>query len=122
MGRLAFFVALIFACLSNTHAQWNIEDSHTTADLRGIDSHGIARLTGYVRLWESNRANSKPNIQIVHETPTTGVVDGDAGFGLVVAPFAMDLAISKAKNVGPATSWTAAKITSSCEKGTPDRS
>jgi L-2-hydroxycarboxylate dehydrogenase (NAD+) len=75
------------------------------ADLRGIDSHGIARLTGYVRLWEAKRANAKPDIKIVHETPSTGVIDGDAGLGLVVAPFAMDLAISKAKNVG--SGWIA---------------
>jgi L-2-hydroxycarboxylate dehydrogenase (NAD+) len=77
------------------------------ADLRGIDSHGIARLTGYVRLWEAKRANSKPDIQIVHETPSTGVVDGDSGLGLVVAPFAMDLAISKAKKVG--SGWIAVR-------------
>lgn len=78
-----------------------------SADLRGIDSHGIARLTGYVRLWEAKRANAKPDIQIVHETPTTGVVDGDGGLGLVVAPFAMDLAINKAKNVG--SGWIAVR-------------
>lgn len=77
------------------------------ADLRGIDSHGIARLTGYVRLWEAKRANSRPRIEIVHETPSTGVVDGDSGLGLVVAPFAMDLAIRKAKNVG--SGWIAVR-------------
>jgi L-2-hydroxycarboxylate dehydrogenase (NAD+) len=77
------------------------------ADLRGIDSHGIARLTGYVRLWEAGRANTNPNIQIVHETPSTGVVDGDSGLGLVVAPFAMDLAIRKAKNAG--SGWIAVR-------------
>src|SRR5450432_3476837 len=73
------------------------------ADLRGIDSHGVARLTGYVRLWEAKRANPKPNIRIIHETPSTAVVDGDAGLGLVVAPHAMDIAIAKAKQVG--TGW-----------------
>ena len=78
-----------------------------SADLRGIDSHGIARLTGYVRLWEARRANPKPDIRIVHETPSTGVVDGDGGLGLVVAPFAMDLAINKAKNVG--SGWIAVR-------------
>jgi L-2-hydroxycarboxylate dehydrogenase (NAD+) len=77
------------------------------ADLRGIDSHGIARLTGYVRLWEAKRANSTPDIRIVHETPSTGVVDGDGGFGLVVAPFAMDIAIRKAKNAG--SGWIAVR-------------
>lgn len=71
-----------------------------SADLRGVDSHGVARLSGYVRLWEKNRINAHPSIQLIHETPSTGVVDGDRGLGLVVAPFAMDIAIQKAKQVG----------------------
>ncbi|WP_183563394.1 Ldh family oxidoreductase [Mucilaginibacter sp. SP1R1] len=70
------------------------------SDLRGIDSHGVARLSGYVRLWEKKRINPRPNIQIVHETPTTATVDGDAGLGLVVAPFAMQVAIKKAELYG----------------------
>ena len=70
------------------------------SDLRGIDSHGLARLSGYVRLWEKGRINATPHIQIVHETPTTATVDGDAGLGLVVAPFAMKVAIEKAKIYG----------------------
>jgi LDH2 family malate/lactate/ureidoglycolate dehydrogenase len=57
-------------------------------------------LVGYVRLWEKKRINATPNIRIVHETPTTATVDGDAGLGLVVAPFAMKVAIEKAKIYG----------------------
>ena len=78
-----------------------------SADLRGVDSHGIARLSGYVRLWEVNRINANPNISIVHETPSTATVDGDKGLGLVVAPAAMQIAIDKAKNVG--TGWVSVK-------------
>ncbi len=78
-----------------------------SADMRGIDSHGIARLTGYVRLWEAGRVNAQPNIRVVHETPSTAVVDGDAGLGLVVAPFAMSIAIQKAKIAG--TGWVAVR-------------
>jgi len=70
------------------------------ADLRGIDSHGVARLVGYVRLWEKKRINTKPNITVAHETATTATVDGDAGLGLVVAPFAIQLAIKKAEQYG----------------------
>ncbi|MFT2007395.1 Ldh family oxidoreductase [Pontibacter sp. 13R65] len=77
------------------------------ADLRGVDSHGVARLSGYVRLWEAGRINVKPNIQVVHETPSTATVDGDAGLGLVVAPRAMDIAIAKAEKVG--TGWVSVK-------------
>lgn len=77
------------------------------ADLRGIDSHGIARLSGYVRLWEAKRINARPALRVVHETPSTAVVDGDAGLGLVVAPYAMKIAIEKAKQVG--TGWVAVR-------------
>ena len=73
------------------------------ADVRGIDSHGVARLSGYVRLWEAGRINSQPNISIKHETLSTAVIDGDAGLGLVVAPYAMQMAIDKAEKVG--TGW-----------------
>lgn len=71
-----------------------------SADLRGVDSHGVARLSGYIRLIDKGRVNVTPDVKIVHETPSTGVIDGDAGLGLVVGPEAMALAISKAKNVG----------------------
>jgi LDH2 family malate/lactate/ureidoglycolate dehydrogenase len=75
------------------------------ADLRGIDSHGVARLSGYVRLWEKERLNASPNPCIVHETPSTAVMDGDLGAGLMVAPEAMKVAIEKAKMAG--TGWVA---------------
>ncbi|HBH22374.1 MAG TPA: malate dehydrogenase [Cytophagales bacterium] len=78
-----------------------------SADLRGVDSHGVARLSGYVRLWEAGRINSSPNIKIVHETPSTAVIDGDSGLGLVVAPFAMDIAMEKAEKCG--TGWVSVK-------------
>ena len=77
------------------------------ADLRGIDSHGVARLSGYVRLWEVKRVNANPIIRIVHESPSTAVVDGDSGLGLVVAPRAMEIAIEKANKCG--TGWVAVK-------------
>lgn len=77
------------------------------ADLRGVDSHGVARLVGYVRLWDKKRINVKPKIRVVHETPSTAVVDGDAGLGLVVAPFAMRIAQEKAAYAG--TGWVSVR-------------
>ncbi len=90
-------------------------DNHATlasnalisADLRGVDSHGIARLSGYIRLWKQKRLNVTPNLHIVHETPSTAVLDGDLGVGLVVAQEAMKIAIDKAKIAG--TGWVAVK-------------
>lgn len=74
-----------------------------SADLRGVDSHGIARLSGYVRLWDAKRVNACPQIQLLHQTPSTATVDGDSGLGLVIAPKSMQIAIDKAKQVG--TGW-----------------
>lgn len=78
-----------------------------SADLRGVDSHGVARLVGYLRLWEAGRVNPRPNIKVVHETPSTAVIDGDSGLGLAVAPVAMQKAIEKAQIAG--TGWVAVR-------------
>lgn len=76
-----------------------------SADLRGIDSHGVARLPGYVRLYDNGRLNPKPQVKIIHESPSTATLDGDRGLGLVVAPKAMQIAIEKAKIAG--SGWVA---------------
>jgi len=78
-----------------------------SADLRGIDSHGVARLIGYVRLWKKERINPRPEIRVVHETPGTATIDGDRGLGLVTAPHAMRIAMEKAESCG--TGWVAVK-------------
>ncbi len=77
------------------------------ADLRGVDSHGVARLSGYVRLWEKNRLNASPQMKIAHETPSTAVLDANLALGLVSAPEAMRIAMKKAKDVG--SGWVAVK-------------
>lgn len=78
-----------------------------SADLRGVDSHGIARLSGYWRLYEAGRIDPRAEVKIVHETPGTATVDGGKGLGLVVAPKAMEIALAKAEAVG--TGWVAVK-------------
>lgn len=100
-SSLRKFTEEIFAAIgcSTEHAVL-AADVLLLSDLRGIDSHGVARLTGYVRLWEQKRINARPNITIVHQTATTATVDGDAGLGLVVAPFAMKLAMQMAEQYG----------------------
>ena len=102
--RLQTFTEAVFLKMgcSPSHAKM-ATDALLAADLRGIDSHGVARLSGYLRLWEAGRINSSPSIRIIHETPSTAVLDGDSGLGLVVAQEAMDIAIKKARDVG--TGW-----------------
>lgn len=70
------------------------------ADLRGIDSHGVARLRTYVDMFTIGRINPKPNIRIVRERKSVATVDGDSGLGLVVGPRANEIAMDKASKYG----------------------
>lgn len=70
------------------------------ADLRGIDSHGVARLHTYVDMLELGRINPRPNVRIVRESASTATVDGDNGLGLVVGPRANAIAHDKAAAAG----------------------
>lgn len=83
------------------------------AEIRGFATHGVIRLGDYYKLWEAGRINIKPIVKIVHETPSTAVVDGDGTIGMIPAKFSMELAINKAKQVG--TGWVATK--NSCNFG-----
>ena len=70
------------------------------ADLRGIDSHGVARLHSYFEMLTEGGINPKPQIEIVRSTPSTATVDGDNGLGLVVGSKANRIAMELAENVG----------------------
>lgn len=73
------------------------------SDLRGIDSHGVARLHTYFDMLSLGRINPRPSIRILRESPSTATVDGDNGLGLVVGPAANRIAMDKADGAG--TGW-----------------
>ena len=107
-SRLRTFTEQIFVAIGCSQTDASLAaDVLVSADLRGVDSHGVARLPGYVRLYDIGRLNPQPRIQVVHETPSTAVVDGDRGLGLVVGPWAMNVAIEKARVAG--TGWVAVR-------------
>ncbi len=70
------------------------------SDLRGIDSHGVARLHTYFDMLTLGKINPKPNITIVRERKSVCTVDGDNGLGLVVGPKANEIAMDKADEHG----------------------
>ncbi|HEX8765298.1 MAG TPA: Ldh family oxidoreductase [Candidatus Acidoferrum sp.] len=70
------------------------------ADLRGIDSHGVARMYSYFGMLSEGHINPKPKIKIVRSTASTATVDGDNGLGLVVGPQANRVAIDMAEKAG----------------------
>ncbi|NLE35679.1 MAG: Ldh family oxidoreductase [Bacteroidales bacterium] len=77
------------------------------AELRNHASHGMIRVREYYELWKSGRVNVTPDVKVVHETPSTAVVDGDSCFGMVAGVRSMRLAIEKASATG--TGWVAAR-------------
>jgi len=72
-----------------------------TADKRGIDSHGIGRLKPvYYDRIKAGIQSSKTNIEIIKDSPTTAVIDGHNGMGMVISKKSMALAIERAKKMG----------------------
>src|SRR5437588_7593564 len=70
------------------------------ADLRGVDSHGVARMCSYCGMLSEGHINPKPKIKIVRSTASTATVDGDNGLGLVVGPQANRIAMDMAEKCG----------------------
>jgi L-2-hydroxycarboxylate dehydrogenase (NAD+) len=78
-----------------------VADVLVRADLRGVDSHGVARLERYYvgRLRKGLVVAASP-VRVVRETPVTAVLDGGNGLGPVAAKRAMELCLSKAQVAG----------------------
>lgn len=70
------------------------------ANLRGHDSHGVIRIPHYVRAMKAGEVNPTPKITIETETPTIALIDGDLGFGQVVARRGVVIATEKARAHG----------------------
>ena len=70
------------------------------ADLRGVESHGVTRLPGYISMIENDLLNLSPNIKILKDSGATASIDGDMGFGMLTAFKGMSIAIDKARDFG----------------------
>lgn len=90
---------LVSAGVSEEQAA-KIADILIHADLRGVNSHGALRTEHYMKRLKAGGINPTPDISFNKTGPVTGVVDGDDGFGHVVADIAMDHAIEMAKENG----------------------
>lgn len=75
-------------------------DVLVTADLRGVDSHGVARLRRYVNGLRNGMMLARPTVEVVTETPVTALIDAGGGLGQPTAHRAMEKAIRKAQEYG----------------------
>jgi LDH2 family malate/lactate/ureidoglycolate dehydrogenase len=78
-------------------------DALVSADLRGVDTHGVIRFNPqawYVKWLTEGSMTARPNIRVISESSSTALIDGDRGMGMVIGHQAMALAIRKAKESG----------------------
>jgi len=77
-------------------AEW-VSNLLVKANLVGHDSHGVIRFIQYVRAIQKGDINPDAKAEVVSETRASALVNGNWGFGQVVAKKAMEIAISKAR-------------------------
>jgi LDH2 family malate/lactate/ureidoglycolate dehydrogenase len=77
-----------------------VADCLVRADLRGVEAHGITRLPGHLERIRKGLINPMPNIAVRRVTPVAASVDGDNGFGYIVATRSMAEAIAMARTYG----------------------
>lgn len=85
------------------HAGAPLADARTTAavlvasDVRGIESHGVARLEQYIAMIDAGVLDPAAQPEVVRQSAATALVDAHNGLGQVAGVFAMRLAIEKAR-------------------------
>jgi uncharacterized oxidoreductase len=101
LRRLA---AEIFAAAGATGEESRtVADALVDANLDGHDSHGVVRISEYVGWMEKGLINIGAHIRIDHEGEGFAVIDGNWGWGQVVAKEAMEVGIAKAAHAGVGT-------------------
>lgn len=99
--KLQAFTAAVFEKAGLPPADAAIEaEVLVWANLRGVDSHGVQRVSGYVHSVEAGHYNPRPDIRIERETPATMLIEADRAFGPVVTTYAMKKAVEKARKAG----------------------
>jgi LDH2 family malate/lactate/ureidoglycolate dehydrogenase len=86
-----------------------VADALVEANLVGHDSHGLIRIVEYLKQIQDGKVNPAAEPEIVKESATTLLVDGHHGFGQLVARWAMERIIEKARG-----SYTAAACVLNC--------
>jgi LDH2 family malate/lactate/ureidoglycolate dehydrogenase len=77
-----------------------VADALVETNLRGVDSHGVARVADYVARLRAGGLNLRPEPRVLSEDGAVAVVDGDDGPGQVAGVFATDLSVELARRHG----------------------
>jgi hypothetical protein len=89
--------------VSKDEAAW-VTDCLVLSNLKGVDSHGVQQIPGYVKNVQNGQITPGAQMKIVRETPAVTIIDGFGGFGYSIAKQAMEVTIKKARAIGVAFS------------------
>lgn len=79
-----------------------VADALVTANLRGIDTHGVVRLEPYLKHLSAGGINPSPDVSVDRPRTSSLVIDGDNGPGQIATLEAMDVTIDTSKDIGVA--------------------
>ena len=80
-----------------------VADSLVDANLRGIDTHGIARLPNYVARIRAGGIDPKAEVTVVSDKQSVVVMDGHQGAGQVAATLGMRTCVERTRTHGIAS-------------------
>ena len=92
--------ALLAAAGLEADAAATVAETLVATSLRGVDSHGVARLPIYVERLRAGVLNGSPRPRVERRDGGVAVVDADAGPGQIAGLFATDLSIELAREHG----------------------
>jgi len=96
--------AWAFACLQKVgvprEEAKRVADSLVQTSVWGIDSHGVLRLTHYLRRLTIGSIKAASTPVVMRTGPVTAQVHGEDGLGIIHASLAMEVAIEMAKESG----------------------
>lgn len=90
---------LVHGSLSQNHAQI-VADALVLADLRGVDTHGLNRLPGYLARIRSGALNPSPELRFEQRSPVCALLDAQHTFGFLAAHAAVERALEMAATFG----------------------
>lgn len=99
-------IAHAFAVDVLTHADVPLDrativaDSLVRADLRGVDTHGINRLPGYIARVQAGVLDPSPSLTFRQKSPVMASLDAKNTFGFVAGRFSINHAITMAETFG----------------------
>lgn len=106
--RQAYSAAELKTLTEGIFQHWKVPAAHSTiiadtlisANLRGVDTHGVARIPSYIERFRKNLVEPVPDIKIESRMPFAAAVDGGNGMGPVVAQAAMDEVLKRCDTIG----------------------